>query len=146
MTISRALAASLAACLAIATNAMAAPSAPAEANRLTSQYSEWAGGRPNADSLVAGLRNGAPITLVTNGADRSVSMAGFTPTTSMSYGAVSSALANAQRSLSRIGIAKPNAEQIQAALIGGEITTPKGATILVKGSVAPRGMAPIASR
>jgi hypothetical protein len=146
MTTSRALAASLAACLAIAANAMAAPSAPAEANRLTSQYSEWAGGRSNADSLVAGLRNGVPITLVTNGADRSVSIAGFTPAAPMSYGTVSAALANAQRSLSRIGIAKPSAEQIQAALIGGEVTNAKGDTIAVKGSVAPRGASPVASR
>ncbi len=142
---SRALAASLAASLAFAANAMAASAPATEATRLSSQYSEWAGGRSNADSLVAGLRNGAPITLVTNGSDRAVSLAGFTPSAPMSYGNVSSALSSAQHSLSRLGIAKPNAEQIQAALIGGEITTPKGSTIAVKGSVAARG-APVASR
>jgi hypothetical protein len=146
MTTCRALAASLAASLALAANAMAATATPGETARLSSQYSDWAGGRSNADSLVAGLRNGAPITLVTNGADRSVSIAGFTPTAPMSFGAVSAALANAQRSLSRIGIAKPTAEQIQAALIGGEVTNAKGDTIPVKGSVAPRGASPVASR
>ena len=147
MTTSRALAASLAAALALAlaANAMAATAPPTEASRLASQYSEWAGGKSNADALVAGLRNGAPITIVTNGAGRSVSIAGFTPATPMSYGNVSTALLNAQRSLSRLGIARPTAEQIQAALIGGEITTPKGSTVAVKGSVAARG-APIASR
>jgi hypothetical protein len=142
---SRALAASLAASLALAANAMAASAPATEATRLSSQYSEWAGGRSNADSLVAGLRNGAPIALVTNSADRTVSIAGFTPSAPMSYGNVSSALSSAQRSLSRLGIAKPSAEQIQAALIGGEITTPKGSTVAVKGSVAARG-APVASR
>jgi hypothetical protein len=142
---SRALAASLAASLALAANAMAASAPATEATRLSSQYSEWAGGRSNADSLVAGLRNGAPIALVTNRADRTVSIAGFTPSAPMSYGNVSSALSSAQRSLSRLGIAKPSAEQIQAALIGGEITTPKGSTVAVKGSVAARG-APVASR
>ena len=141
----RALAASLAASLAVAANAMAAPAPATEATRLSSQYAEWAGGRSNADSLVAGLRNGAPVTIVTNGSDRAVSLAGFTPSAPMSYGNVASALASAQRSLSRLGIPKPNAEQIQAALIGGEITTPKGSTVAVKGSVAARG-APIASR
>ena len=148
MTTSRALAASLAAALTLAANAMAATAPPTEASRLASQYSEWAGGKSNADALVAGLRNGAPITIVTNGADRSVSIAGFTPATSMSYGNVSTALLNAQRSLSRLGIARPTAEQMQAALIGGEVTTARGATTLVRGSVAPRAgsSGPIASR
>ena len=146
MTPSRAFAATLATSLALAGSAMAATSPANDATRLSSQYTEWAGGRSNADSLVAGLRNGAPITLVTNGADRSVSLAGFTPTASMSYGNVNAALSNAQHSLARIGITKPTAEQIQAALIGGEVTTSSGATKLVKGSVAPRGTAPVASR
>jgi hypothetical protein len=148
MTPTRALVASFAASLAIAGNALAA-SAPApttDATRLSSQYSEWAGGRENADSLVAGLRNGAPITLVTNGANRAVSIAGFTPTSSMSYGGVGTALANARSTLARAGFNKPTAEQIQAALIGGEITTSNGKTTMVKGSVAPRGTTPLASR
>ena len=140
MTIRRTmLAASLAASLALAANAMAASAPPTEASRLSNQYSEWAGGHSNAESLVAGLRNAAPITIVTNGRDRSVSIAGFTPASAMSYGAVSSALAGAQRSLARLGITKPNAEQIQAALIGGEIQTASGATTVVKGSVVARG-------
>jgi hypothetical protein len=148
MTSTRALAASLAASLIFAADAMAATAPAADATRLAAQYSDWAGGRSNADSLVAGLRNAAPITLVTNGSDRSVSIAGFTPTGSLSYGAVGNALSNAQRSLAKLGITKPSAEQIQAALIGGEITTASGATALVKGSVMPRGTgpSPVASR
>jgi hypothetical protein len=142
----RVLAASLAASLAFAADAMAASQPVTEAGRIASQYSEWAGGKSNADSLVAGMRNGQPITIVTNGADRSVSIAGFTPASSMSYSGVSSALAGAQRSLAKLGIAKPTAEQIQAALIGGEITTASGATTMVKGSVSPKGPAPVASR
>ena len=145
MNPSRAIAACFAASLALAANAMAATPAT-DATRIASQYSEWAGGRSNADSLVAGLRNGAPITLVTNGANRAVSIAGFTPTSSMSYSNVGSALASAQRSLTKVGITKPTAEQIQAALIGGEVRTANGATTLVKGSVAPRGTTPVASR
>ncbi len=145
MTPSRAIAACFAASLALATHAIAATAA-SDSARLASQYSEWAGGRSNADSLVAGLRNGAPITLVTNGANRAVSIAGFTPTSSMSYANVGGALANAQRSLAKVGVTKPTAEQIQAALIGGEVTTASGNTTLVKGSVAPRGTTPVASR
>jgi hypothetical protein len=142
----RALTVSLATALA-ATSAMAATVPVTEATRLTSQYSEWAGGKSNADALIAGLRNGSPITIVTNGSDRSVSIAGFTPAASMSYGSVSSALSGAQRSLARIGINKPTAEQIQAALIGGEIALSNGSTTMVRGSVAAGSRSgPVATR
>ena len=146
MTPFRPIVASLAAAFVLAGNATAASAPASDATRLSSQYSEWAGGRSNSDSLVAGLRNGAPVTLVTNGRNRTVSIAGFTPSGTMSYGSVSSALSNAQRSLARIGIDKPSAEQIQAALIGGEVTAKSGATTRVKGSVAARGPTPVASR
>ena len=138
----RALAVSLAASLAVAANAMAATAPATEATRITSQYSDWLGGKSNADAIVAGLRNGSSVTIVTNGPDRTVSIAGFTPTGSMSYGNVSAALSNAQRSLARLGITKPTAEQIQAALIGGEILLPSGASATVRGSVAARGGGP----
>jgi hypothetical protein len=92
------------------------------------------------------LRNAAPITLVTNGPDRSVSIAGFTPSAPMGYDSVKAALANAQRSLARVGVSHPNAEQIQAALIGGEVKTARGGTAVVKGSIAARGSGPLASR
>jgi len=142
MTITRTmLAASLAASLAFAANAMAAAAPATEASRITNEYSDWAGGRSNAESIVAGLRNGAPVTIVTNSPDRRVSIAGFTPASSMSYGHVASALAGAQHSLSRLGIRKPDAEQIQAALIGGEISTASGGTTVMKGSVVARGPA-----
>jgi hypothetical protein len=143
----RALAASLAASLAIAASATAATTAAqSDASRLASQYSEWAGGQSNADALVAGLRSGQPVTLVTNAADRSVSIAGFTPTSPMSYGAVGNALSNAQRTLTRLGIKRPNAEQIQAALIGGEVMTSNAGVVAVRGSVGARGTGPVASR
>ena len=142
-----ALAASLAASLAFATGAMAATAPPTEGSRLAAQYSDWAGGKSNADALVAGLRNGSPVTLVTNGANRDISISGFTPTGPMSFGAVSGALSNAQRSLSRVGITRPSAEQIQAALIGGEVTTSSGSLVAIRGSVNARGgTGPVASR
>ena len=147
MNRTRALAASLAASLAFAAGAMAATAPQTDASRLAARYSEWAGGQSNAESLIAGLRTGAPVTLVTNGADRSVSIAGFTPTGPMSFGAVSGALSNAQRSLGKLGITRPNAEQIQAALIGGEVTSSSGSLVAIRGSVNARGgTGPVASR
>src|SRR4051812_5920841 len=68
----RALAVSLAASLAVAVNAASAAVAPNESGRLSSQYSDWAGGRSNADALVTGLRNGAPVTIVTPGPNNTV--------------------------------------------------------------------------
>jgi hypothetical protein len=141
----RALAASLAASLAFAAGAMAAAPPQTDASRIAVQYSEWAGGQSNAEALVSGLRSGSLVTLVTNGADRSVSLAGFTPSAPMSYGAVSNALANAQRSLSRVGISRPNAEQIQAALIGGEVMGSSGKLVAMRGAISAR-TGPVASR
>jgi hypothetical protein len=138
----RALAASLAAALALAANAMAATAPSSETSRLMTQYVDWAGGKPNAEALITGLRNGSPITIVTSGPDHSVSIAGFTPSAPMSASAVSSALAGAQRSLARMGISRPTAEQIQAALIGGEVLLPSGATAQMRGAVVARGTGP----
>jgi hypothetical protein len=144
---SRALAASLAASLA-ALPALAANAAPVDASYLSAHYADWAGSRENAEAIVTGLRTGSPITIVTSGANRSVSLAGFTPASAMSYGQVNGALASAQRSLAHVGITRPTAEEIQAALIGGEVVASGGRPTLVKGSVVARATAPgpVASR
>lgn len=133
------LAASVAAALLLASPTMAATASATDAGRTPSQYSSWAGGQANAEALVTGLRNGTTVTLVTSGANGTRSLAGFTPAGSMSAGNVDSALAGAQRSLSRVGITRPTAEQIQAALIGGEIELPSGRTQELRGTVAVRG-------
>jgi hypothetical protein len=133
---------SLATSMLVANNAIAAAAAASDSARIASKYASWAGGRANSDALVNGLRTGAPVTIVTVGPDKSKSMAGFTAQTSMSTEEVASALAGAKQTLDRMGIRRPDAEQIQAALIGGEITPPKGKSQLVQGTVALR-MAPI---
>jgi len=129
---------SLAASLAVSANAIAAAAASSEAARLASQYSSWAGGRANADSLVNGLRTGNSVTLVTRGPDNSKSMAGFTAQTTLSEEEVAAALASAKRSLASMGIRQPTAEQMQVALIGGELALPNGRTKLIQGAVALR--------
>src|SRR5689334_8521300 len=118
--------------------------------RLASQYAGWAGGKSNADSLVNGLRTGNSITLVTPGPGNTRSMAGFTAQTTMTTAEIGAALASAKSTLSRMGIRQPTAEQIQAALIGGENTPAKGKPQLVQGSVAlraePTPVSDVASR
>jgi hypothetical protein len=134
LTYSLLVAVSITVALLVATRAMAAP-AP-EASRIASHYATWAGGRANAEALVTGLRNGASITLVTTGPERSIAMAGFTPQARLQPAEIEAALGNAQRTLARLGIRQPNADQIQAALIGGEVALADGRTRQLAGSVA----------
>lgn len=140
----RKLAATLAASLLLASSAMAA--AP-ESARIASEFSAWAGGRQNAEALVRGLHDGTSVTLATTSADRRVSLAGFTPGGPMSFEEVRQALAAARSSLSRLGVREPDAEEIQAALIGGEVRDHAGRTRMLPGTVAVLGGNPnVASR
>ena len=106
--------------------------------RISSQYASWAGSKANADAIVGGLSRGSSITLVTSGPNGSASLAGFTPSGAMSNQQVRSALANAQQSLSRLGISRPTAEQIQAARIGGDVSLPGGGSRQVAGTLGAR--------
>ena len=124
----------------VATAPAWAESPPGDFSRLSSHYAGWAGGKSNADAIVNGMRGGTSITLVTTAPDRSVSIAGFTPAAPMGHGQIRSALASAQQSLARLGIAHPTAEQIQAALIGGEIALPNGSSRQVAGAIGARGV------
>lgn len=117
-----------------------AAQASAQGN-LAAEYAGWAGGKANADALVRGLRHGATITLSTRGPDRTVSLAGFTPPVRLADAEIAAALATARATLGRLGIARPTAEQIQAALIGGEVRLASGAVRVVRGSVGD-GAAP----
>ena len=144
------LAASLAACGAASTTQAAtaptasspAPSPTPESSRLAERFAAFAGSRANADAIVSGLRSGNSVTIVTSGTDRNVSLAGFSPPGPMTDSQIQTALSNAQRSLTRLGIQKPNAEQIQAALIGGEVTQPNGNVALVQGQFQVSGIQP----
>ncbi len=124
--------ASLATGLAVSTKALAA--AEPDSARLAARYAAWAGGKSNADSLVNGLRNGSSVTLVTTG-NNTRNLAGFTPQARMSDEEIAAALASARGTLASLGIRQPTADQIQAALIGGEVTLADGRTRLVQGTV-----------
>jgi len=45
----------------------------------------------------------------------------------------------AQQNLARMGVAQPNAEQIQAALIGGDVEIASGSSRQLAGMIVPRG-------
>ena len=121
--------------IAAATLALAALPAFAAVSDLSSQYATWAGGKSNADSLVNGLQSGKSVMLTTQGPNNTRSLAGFTPPAAMSSEEVGAALAKARSTLASMGIKQPSADQIQAALIGGEVELGNGRARTVQGSV-----------
>ena len=126
-----------AAVLALAAIPAIAAIAPDDSRRLSSKYAEWAGSKSNADNLVTGLQNGSSVMLMTQGPDNTRSLAGFTPPAAMSAEEVEAALAKARSTLNSMGIRRPSADQIQAALVGGEVRLADGRTRAVQGSVTP---------
>ncbi|MGA0588243.1 hypothetical protein ACO2Q2_14100 [Dyella sp. KRB-257] len=114
-----------------------------EASRLSTEFSTFAGSDTNAQALVSGLRDGTAITL-----DQTVTHAdGTTSTTQttiqpatgpLGYGNVRIALALAEASLARQGIADPTAEEIAAALNGGTLTLADGTAVDLNGVLADR--------
>jgi hypothetical protein len=122
-----------AAALALATIPAFAAIAPDA--KLSSRYSSWAGSKANADNLVTGLQNGTTVMLMTAGPNNTRSLAGFTPPAALSPEEVDSALSKARSTLSSMGIRQPTADQMQAALVGGEVTLPNGKTRMVQGAV-----------
>jgi len=109
--------------------------APNDSRSLSSRYSAWAGSKTNADNLVTGLQNGSTVMLMTAGPNNTRSLAGFTPPAALSAEETESALAKARSTLSGLGIKQPSADQMQAALVGGEVTLANGKTRMVQGSV-----------
>ena len=122
-----------------ASAAIAADVPGGDFSRLSTQYAGWAGGKSNADNLIGGMRSGSSITLVTRNTGQSVSLAGFTPSRPMTYGEISTVLSGARQNLARMGVAQPNAEQIQAALIGGDVELASGSSRQLAGMIVPRG-------
>ena len=120
--------------LALSAPAFAAVATSDDARKLSSQYATWAGGKSNADALVSGMQNGTTVMLVTQ-QENTRSLAGFTPDSKMTTEEIAAALARAKSTLASMGVKQPTADQIQAALIGGEIQLNGGRTKAVQGSV-----------
>ena len=112
----------LAAALAAALLASGAASA-AEPKQVSSDFAVFAGSPANADSLVGGLRSGSPITLSFTDSAGVTKTNTFSPATgSMGNGNVRIALVLARQQLAGVGITQPTGQQIQASLIGGDVT------------------------
>lgn len=124
---------------------MSTPCAAAEdvnpaAQRVADRFETFAGSPQNAQSLVQGLRTGAPITL-TSPPPSSSPIGGvtldsvvFTPATRpMGYGNIARALMLAQRELASRGVAHPTPGQLRIVLMGGTLNARDGTTVRTPG-------------
>lgn len=95
--------------------------------RLAAEFADFLGGREQAATVVAGLRQGTAFDLVAETAATGTTGASTTtttidpPTGSMGYGNVRITLRLAQAELAKLGITAPTPEELSAILVGGEI-------------------------
>jgi hypothetical protein len=105
----------------------------AEPSKISPDFVTFAGSSANADSLVGGLRSGTPITLSTTDSAGVTTTSTFSPATgSMGNGNVRIALLLAKQQLAGVGITQPTGAEMQASLIGGDVTV-NGQTTTLQG-------------
>ena len=106
------------------------------ASRVAANFTQLAGSEENALALVNALRSGQRVMLVSqaDSAKLPVTTTFELPTGPMPWDNVVISLALARDSLARAGISQPSAEQLEAALLGGEISTATG-TIRLTGAL-----------
>ena len=90
------------------------------------QLVAFAGSDANFRSLVLGLSQGVPVTLVTLTADGLTQTVTFTPASAQSPTDIARTLEAARQQLISRGIAAPTAQQVGTILAGGDLPTPAG--------------------
>ena len=112
------------------------------ATRFASPFATLAGSQENAIALATALRTGTAATLtyttIVDGKPVTITETLTPPTKPMGWGNVSHALALAQYSLTQAGITQPTAAELQAALVGGKITTSDGKVVMLDGVLTQR--------
>lgn len=102
-------------------------------SKISSDFTAFAGSPENADSLVGGLRSGSEIALSSTDAAGVTTTRTFTPATGkMGNGNVYISLALAKQQLAGVGITQPTTQEIQASLVGGDVSV-NGQTTTLKG-------------
>jgi hypothetical protein len=120
------------------------------ATKIASSFTNLAGSQENSLKLVQALRSGSEVKLTATttgtgafpgtgtGTTGTTTTTSFTPPTGkMGWGNVFNSLALAQDSLARLGITNPTNAQLQAALVGGDVTV-DGKTTTMKGILTMR--------
>jgi hypothetical protein len=107
-----------------------------DAARLAARFVHLAGNGENAMALVLALRTGSTVQLAASDpAARELPemVALEIPTAAMSWNDVRITLLNVQDQLIAAGIVKPTIEQLQAALVGGEVISHAGSPRVLRG-------------
>ena len=121
----------------IATFATGASAQPEPAARIAANYAALAGSPDNALALVEALRYGATVKLAPPDPAAAKRLPAIVvldpPTGEMEWGDVDRALALAQGVLARARIARPSGEQLEAALLGGDVANDHGETLAFAG-------------
>lgn len=108
--------------------------------KFASDFATFAGSQENAEAMITGLRNGTPITLSgsTTGTGGTTSSTITPPTKPMGYGETYISMSLAKAQLASYGITEPTADELQAAMTGGTITTSTGETVQLDGVLTQR--------
>ena len=110
-------------------------------DKISNEFSTFLG--DNSDAVVYGLRSGDEIifeeTIIhDDGTTSTITTPIDPPTGSMGNGNVKISLGLAREELSKWGIDQPTGEELNAALVGGEITAPSGGTVQLDGVLTMR--------
>jgi hypothetical protein len=108
---------------------------------IANEYRDFLG--DDAELVVKGLREGGEVNLSststgTDGTTSTSSTSFESPAGKMGNGEVSLSLGLAEEQLNQYGITEPTAEELQASLVGGEITTESGGTTQLDGVLTMR--------
>src|SRR5512139_155137 len=125
-----------------ATTTTLSPGKTKVAAKFAAPFATMVGSQDSAVALATALRTGTPVTLTytttVDGVATTTTTTFTPPTKPMGWGNVSHALALAQFALAQQGITNPTGDQLQAALIGGDITTADGKTVTLAGVLQQR--------
>lgn len=109
--------------------------------RISSSFSDFLG--EQSTTVVKGLRSGEEFTLTSSytgsmGIQQTETITIEPPTSKMGYGNVNITLKLTEYELSQVGITQPTALELEAALLGGSITTPDGQVVDMQGVLTLR--------
>lgn len=109
-----------------------------EAQKVATRFLKLAGSEENAVALVLALRHGVGVHLFADDAPAAESVAIEIDSPPMAYNEVRVALLHVQDVLVRAGYTRPSAEQVRAALLGGDIRTAEGRPLHLRGILPMR--------
>ena len=109
--------------------------------KIETKYTDFLG--DHAESVVYGVKSGDEFTLYEttinpDGSETTTATTITPPTEQLGNGNVNIGLALAREELSQWDITQPTAEEIKAALVGGEIIAPSGGTVQLDGVLSLR--------